>query len=1064
MARIRACVDAVRGGGTGVLELVGDPGIGKSRLLGEAEQVAAQAGLAVVTGSASQFEREVPFAVFARLFEALGGFAGEDVGTQPDVERFRFYREVRDRLSAQPGGRALLLDDLHWADRASLELLQFLLRHPPAVSLLVAVAYRPRQVSARAAEVFTAGGSALLRERLDLAPLGVTDIGTLAGIGGAEARRLHAASGGNPFYALALSGTPYPAEPIHPPATDRIPPAVAAAVRAELSAVPPAELAVLRAAAVAGDPFDPALVAALVERPFAEVLDALDVLAERDLVRVEPSEPGRLRLRHPLLRSIAYHEIRPGQRLTLHARAAAALLDRGAHVVTRAPHLARSAQPGDADAAQALVGAARQILPTAPDTAARWLRKALQLIPHGDPDGDPHGGPRGGPDRGASGEPASCPDGGPDGDPHGGPHGDPHGGSYRGAASGPDGGPDGDPHGAADGGAGGGPDGDPGGGPRGAAEGGAGGGSASGPDGGPDGDPGGGPRGAADGEPGGGPDGEPGGGPDGGSGGGPGGGRDPAATGDRNEPGRWRLMVLLADAEVSSGRVDAGRAVLQQLLDRLPPDATELRLEAVMRSAFADRLLGRYRQATALLSGALSGAGDDDATVLLAVEAVTCSLLRCSADSHGYADRAISAAAAVDKPELAAAASIIVAMNGAFHGDISDALARLDQAAPILDGAYDEALFRLMDPLEQLAWVELLLERTADAIGHFDRGLDISRRHGQVHITPYLLIGRCLALARRGLIDAALESAADAEEASRLIGSDTMQAMALAMRATALLWRDGPDEALRVAEAAVRRNDRTGNDWWAAVARRILARCQLGVGNPAAARHTLLGSAADLDLHDVEACAHPMWFAALAEIEAALGDSAAATRWLVRAEQAAAAAGLRGQQAYVAVAAARLALAAGDDRRALALATDAVAGFDQVGHPLDAAVARLTAAGALARGGQWQQATYQLTEAKAAAERGGASWFLQQVVGMQRQIASGAGRTDAPASPARPIELTAREWEISRLVGEGLSNVQIAFRLHVTPKTVEAHLTRIYRKLGVRSRSGLARAVAGLAP
>src|SRR5262249_41292812 len=72
MARIRACVDAVRGGGTAVLELVGDPGIGKSRLLGEAEQVAGQAGLEVVTGSASQFERELPFAVFGRLFDLLG--------------------------------------------------------------------------------------------------------------------------------------------------------------------------------------------------------------------------------------------------------------------------------------------------------------------------------------------------------------------------------------------------------------------------------------------------------------------------------------------------------------------------------------------------------------------------------------------------------------------------------------------------------------------------------------------------------------------------------------------------------------------------------------------------------------------------------------------------------------------------------------------------------------------------------------------------------------------------------------------------------------------------------
>jgi DNA-binding CsgD family transcriptional regulator len=539
-------------------------------------------------------------------------------------------------------------------------------------------------------------------------------------------------------------------------------------------------------------------------------------------------------------------------------------------------------------------------------------------------------------------------------------------------------------------------------------------------------------------------------------------------------------MLLLADAEVSSGRVDQGRGVLQELLDRLPPAATELRLEAVMRSAFADRLLGRYVQATALLAGALAQAGNggDEATVLLAVEAVTCSLLRCSTDSTGYAQRALAAAATVAKPELAAAASIIVAMNGAFHGDSRDALGRLAAAAPVLDGAHDEALFRLMDPLEQLAWSELLLERTAEAIGHFDRGLDISRRHGQVHITPYLLIGRCLALSRRGQVEAALECAVDADESARLIGSDTMQAMALAMRATALLWRDGPDAALVVAEAAVRRNDRTRYDWWAAVARRVLARAQIQVGNPAAARHTLLGSAGDLNLAEVEACAHPMWLAALAEIDSALGDPDGAAVWLARANAAAEELDLPGQRAYVAVSGARLATAAGDMPRALELATAAVAGFDRVGQPLDAAAARLSVAGALARLGRWQDAIWQLQEAKTAAERGGAGWFLQQVAGMQRQIGSAAGRTQpgaeqlpTPVGPGpvtgpppelvRPSELTAREWEIARLVGEGLSNGQIAIRLHVTPKTVEAHLTRIYRKLGVRSRSGLARTVNG---
>jgi DNA-binding NarL/FixJ family response regulator len=53
--------------------------------------------------------------------------------------------------------------------------------------------------------------------------------------------------------------------------------------------------------------------------------------------------------------------------------------------------------------------------------------------------------------------------------------------------------------------------------------------------------------------------------------------------------------------------------------------------------------------------------------------------------------------------------------------------------------------------------------------------------------------------------------------------------------------------------------------------------------------------------------------------------------------------------------------------------------------------------------------------------------------------------------------LTARELEVLRLVATGLTNAQVAQRLHVTPRTVNAHLTAIYSKLGVSSRSGAIR-------
>jgi DNA-binding CsgD family transcriptional regulator len=76
----------------------------------------------------------------------------------------------------------------------------------------------------------------------------------------------------------------------------------------------------------------------------------------------------------------------------------------------------------------------------------------------------------------------------------------------------------------------------------------------------------------------------------------------------------------------------------------------------------------------------------------------------------------------------------------------------------------------------------------------------------------------------------------------------------------------------------------------------------------------------------------------------------------------------------------------------------------------------------------------------------------------QRQPAPGPG---AVAGPAAAAGLTSTEETIARLAVEGLTNREIADRVFVSSKTVEVNLTRIYRKLGVRSRAGLANRLAG---
>ena len=111
-----------------MLGLMGETGLGKSALLAEIGARAHAAGLPVLAGRGSEHERDVPFGM---IVDALGAIAGAP-GEVPVAERFLRHRAVAARLQER-GPVAVLLDDLHWADEASVELVLHLLRRPVAV-------------------------------------------------------------------------------------------------------------------------------------------------------------------------------------------------------------------------------------------------------------------------------------------------------------------------------------------------------------------------------------------------------------------------------------------------------------------------------------------------------------------------------------------------------------------------------------------------------------------------------------------------------------------------------------------------------------------------------------------------------------------------------------------------------------------------------------------------------------------------------------------------------------------------------------------------------------------
>ncbi len=400
-------------GAAGALEVIGPAGIGKTRLLAELAAKADTRGQLVLTGAGAELEQDLPFWIFvdaldeyvegleprrlerlepsvrAELAQVLPALAGTpDAPAAALHERYRTHRAMRELLEQLAATRplVLILDDVHWADQASLDLLMALLHRPPAAGVLFTFAARPRQLPERLATALDRARREGRLSCVELTPLSRDEARTLVG---ADADALYDETGGNPFFLEQLSrapaGAPASAADDVTLAGVHVPPMVAAALTEELRLLSPATRRALDGAAVAGDPFEVDLAAIAADLREADMLDALDELVAGDFARATDL-PRRFRFRHPIVRRAVYEATPGGWRLGAHERVAAALAARGASATARAHHVERSARQGDAAAAAVLAEAGRESALRAPATAARLFAAALGLLPPTAPD------------------------------------------------------------------------------------------------------------------------------------------------------------------------------------------------------------------------------------------------------------------------------------------------------------------------------------------------------------------------------------------------------------------------------------------------------------------------------------------------------------------------------------------------------------------------------------------------------------------------------------------------------------------------------------------------------
>ncbi|HEX5506690.1 MAG TPA: AAA family ATPase [Thermomicrobiales bacterium] len=434
LAALLEAFAAAADGRTRVALVAGEPGIGKTRLLAALAVRAAAAGATVLRGGAVDAAGMPPYLPFLEALgrhvrvaplDALRAQAGglspalatllpelaarlelpPGYPLPPEQARLRLYEAVGDFLAAIAAPRPLLLvlDDLHWADPASLDLLCYVARAQPAARLLVAGAYRAGEVADRPA--FARALAELTRLRalttVAVAPLATAEVDALAaGELGAPvepetAQLLFAHSEGNPFFAEELlrgwreAGALAPAGDrwrLALPPGPALPPSIAGAVRQRLARLPAEVVELLRTAAIVGRAFDVALLADVAGQEPEAVEERLRDAAAAGLLRADGAEA--FAFSHDKIRECLYDEVTAVRRRRLHGLIGRALETRPApadagRLAALAFHFARSGDRARG-AAYAERAAERALAASAPDEALAHYRAALDLLDAGD--------------------------------------------------------------------------------------------------------------------------------------------------------------------------------------------------------------------------------------------------------------------------------------------------------------------------------------------------------------------------------------------------------------------------------------------------------------------------------------------------------------------------------------------------------------------------------------------------------------------------------------------------------------------------------------------------------
>ncbi|HLQ61170.1 MAG TPA: AAA family ATPase, partial [Candidatus Acidoferrales bacterium] len=362
----RALSEARRGHGSTVL-IAGDAGIGKTRLSAELQASAQAQGAVTLWGGCSEADLSLPYlpiveavgnhlaqAGFDTISQRLGP-AGRELGalfpqfgaggpevTEASQARLRLFDAVLQLLVLVAGQSGLLLvvEDFHWADVSTRELIDFLARRVRSCRMLMLVTYRSDEMHRRHPLLPLLQGwrRSGLATGVDLAPLPPDAVATMVKetLGAREVRDetrdfLYQRSEGNPFVVEELVKAALDRGDFYRTAEGwsrrelseiRLPETVRDSVLLRVERLDPSTVELVRAAAVLGTSFNHRHLAAMSGLDTAGLRAAVEQCFREQLLEDDPHEQDRFRFRHALTREAVYDDLIAPERERLHERAA----------------------------------------------------------------------------------------------------------------------------------------------------------------------------------------------------------------------------------------------------------------------------------------------------------------------------------------------------------------------------------------------------------------------------------------------------------------------------------------------------------------------------------------------------------------------------------------------------------------------------------------------------------------------------------------------------------------------------------------------------------------------